>query len=345
LVREGDRIAGVRIEDELTSDRFDIRAGAVLNAAGPWASTLLEEMVPGARSPAPLLSRALNLVTRRGIGTHACGGLVGGRFLFLVPWRDVSILGTSHDAHVGPPETLAVTRDMVTAFLDEGRKAFPGASLSPDDVTLVHRGMLPMTAGEGPHVRLLRESAVVDHAGDGAPGLISMFGVRYTTARHTAARAIDAVFRDRGVSRVPPSGTADTPVAGGAIADKEAFVRDALRHPTRHLSQAALRRLAVTYGTQFDKVAGMIRQQPALGRPLSDRCPITVGEIVYATREESAVRLADALIRRTEAGSAGHPGPDAVASAAGAMARELGWDAERVKREVSAVEEFYRVPD
>lgn len=344
LLREGDRITGVRVQDALTSDRFDIRARTVLNATGPWATALLKEMVPGARSPAALLSRAMNLVTRRVLSTHACGGLAGGRFLFLVPWREVSILGTSHDPHVGPPETLAVTPDMVAAFLDEGRKAFPSANLSPDDVTLVHRGLLPMTAVDGTQVRLLRESTVVDHAGDGTPGLVSMFGVRYTTARHTAARAIDAVFRDRGASRVPPSETAETPVAGGAIADKEAFVRDALRRQTRHLSQAALRRLALTYGTQFEKVAGLIRQQPTLGRPLGDRCPVTIGEIVYATREESAVRLSDALIRRTEAGSAGHPGGDALAAAAGAMARELGWDAERVKREVSAVEEFYRLP-
>ena len=158
----------------------------------------------------------------------------------------------------------------------------------------------------------------------------------FTTNRASRAYCIN--------SRVPPSGTADTPVAGGAIADKEAFVRDALRQHTRHLSQAALRRLALTYGTQFGRVAGTIRQQPALGRPLSDRCPITVGEIAYATREESAVKLADALIRRTEAGSAAHPGNDALASAAGVMARELGWDSERVRDEVAAVDEFYRVP-
>ena len=46
--------------------------------------------------------------------------------------------------------------------------------------------------------------------------------------------------------------------------DKEVFMRDALRRQTRLLSQAALRRLALTYGTQFEKVAGLIRQQPAL---------------------------------------------------------------------------------
>ena len=42
---------------------------------------------------------------------------------------------------------------------------------------------------------LLRESAVVDHTSDGAAGLVSMFGVRYTTARHTAARAVGILDR------------------------------------------------------------------------------------------------------------------------------------------------------
>ncbi len=41
LLRTGARISGVRVEDRLTSERFDIRGTIVLNAAGPWASTLL----------------------------------------------------------------------------------------------------------------------------------------------------------------------------------------------------------------------------------------------------------------------------------------------------------------
>jgi glycerol-3-phosphate dehydrogenase len=54
-------------------------------------------------APPPALSRAMNVVTRKVVNDHACGGLVNGRYLFMVPWRDVSMLGTSHDAHDGPP--------------------------------------------------------------------------------------------------------------------------------------------------------------------------------------------------------------------------------------------------
>jgi glycerol-3-phosphate dehydrogenase len=54
--------------------------------------------------------------------------------------------------------------------------------------------------------------------------------------------------------------------------------------------------------------------------------------------------LSDALIRRTEAGSAGHPGRDAIASAAAAMARELSWNDRRVADEIAETAAFYQLP-
>ncbi len=54
-----------------------------------------------------------------------------------------------------------------------------------------------------------------------------------------------------------------------------------------------------------------------------------------------ALTLADALIRRTEAGSAGHPGADAVEAAATLMAAEHGWDAERRRAEIASIDNFY----
>ncbi|MGH9175647.1 MAG: glycerol-3-phosphate dehydrogenase/oxidase, partial [Vicinamibacterales bacterium] len=324
VLRDGARVAGVRVEDQLTTERFEIRARAVVNAGGPWATSWLQEVAPRATSPAPLLSRAMNLVTRRVVTTHACGGLARGRFLFLIPWRGLSLLGTSHDAHAGTADQLEVTRHDLEAFLNDGREAFPQANLATADVHLVHRGLLPMISGNAAHVKLLRESTVVDHGRDGAPGLISMFGVRYTTARDTAARAIDAVFRDRGVATVPVCRTAETPVSGGAIDHKESFLRAALLAESS-IPQEMLRRLALTYGTNHEAVVDLVRAVPDLGAPLGQQCTISQAEIVHAVRAESAVKLSDALIRRTEAGSAGHPGIDAIESAGVTMKRELGW--------------------
>jgi glycerol-3-phosphate dehydrogenase len=55
-----------------------------------------------------------------------------------------------------------------------------------------------------------------------------------------------------------------------------------------------------------------------------------------------AVRLSDAVLRRTEAGSAGHPGAAALHAAAQVMGDELGWTPGDRTREVEDVERVYR---
>jgi glycerol-3-phosphate dehydrogenase len=286
----------------------------------------------------------MNLVTRALPVTQGCGGRARGRFLFLAPWRGVSLLGTSHDVHDGEPDALAVSAADLARFLDAAREAFPGAHLASGDVRLVHRGLLPMVNGHGHHVQLLRESAVVDHAADGVTGLISMFGVRYTTARDTAARAVDAVFRARGVRHPPKCLTDCTPVVGGGVSDKASFIAAAERRQGGPVTTTMLRRLALTYGTQYDAVLLLADNDPALAAPLGKECAVSGAEILWAVRREFAITLADALIRRTEAGSAGHPGRDAVANAAAIMAKELDWGEERVRSQIAQVEEFYRFP-
>jgi glycerol-3-phosphate dehydrogenase len=344
VLRRGVRVEGVRAEDRLTSTPFDVRGSAIVNATGPWAGSFLDLLGRVTSKPAPRLSRAMNFVTRRVDVAQGCGGRVGGRFLFLVPWRDVSIVGTSHDAYEGPIEQVAVTAQDVEGFFTDVGEAFPNAQLSSRDVRLVHRGLLPMIAGDAQRVKLLRESAAVDHAKDGAAGLISLFGVRYTTARDTAARAIDMVFKHRGVAAPPKSRSDQTPVAGGTIASKEQFVRAVMLRDVPGASKEMLQRLALTYGTHYNDVLNLLHDDPSQAEALGARCGVSGAEIQYAARHESAVLLADALIRRTEAGSAGHPGEDAIARAGTIMARELGWNAARLQREIDHVNDFYRLP-
>jgi glycerol-3-phosphate dehydrogenase len=209
---------------------------------------------------------------------------------------------------------------------------------------LVHRGLLPMVAGHGSHVRLVKESRVVDHSEHGLRGLVSMFGVRYTTARHTAQQAVDAIFRVMGHATPPPCRTAETPLLGGSIVHMDNFLRAVLVREVGGMTAAALRRIACTYGTGYDNVLRIARDVPALARPLGQHCEVIGAEILYAAKHEMALKLADALIRRTEAGAAGHPGTDALERAATIMARVHNWDEARTRSEIEEVENFYRVP-
>jgi glycerol-3-phosphate dehydrogenase len=190
----------------------------------------------------------------------------------------------------------------------------------------------------------VKESRVVDHGDHGLPGLISMFGVRYTTARHTAEQAVDAVFRSMGHATAPPCRTAETPLHGGSIAHMDNFLKAVLLRDVDGISSETLRRIAGTYGTGYDGVLRIARDVPALARPLGQNCDVVGAEILYAAKQEMALKLGDAVIRRTEAGAAGHPGADALERAATIMARVHGWDATRTRHEIDEVDNFYKLP-
>jgi glycerol-3-phosphate dehydrogenase len=179
----------------------------------------------------------MNLVLNRPAVTgHAVGARSGSRYLFLVPWRGRSILGTAYQPPNAAPE-VAVSR-----FAEEARRAFPWAGIQAEEVSLVHRGLVPGRRGSGaPETR----SRVVDHEGeDGVRGLVSMLGVKLTTARAEAEKAVDLVLR-RLRRKAAPCRTGVTPLATarpleGNVADRtRAAVREEM---AMHLSDVVLRR-------------------------------------------------------------------------------------------------------
>jgi glycerol-3-phosphate dehydrogenase len=345
LLQQDGRVVGVEATDRRSEAAFAIRASVVVNTTGPWAASLLAGLPPREQgAPPPALSRAMNLVTRPLVGSHACGGKADGRFLFVVPWRNVSIVGTSHDAHSGTANDLRVSGKDVEHFVEAARRAFPKADLSVGDIRLVHRGLLPMVSGHDSHVRLVKESRVVDHARHGLAGLVSVFSVRFTTARQTAEEAVNAVFSNLGHRAAPLCRTATTPLVGGEIADLRGFLDEAEKRNIEGISPISARRIATTYGSELDRVLTLATEQPVLREPLGRDCDVLGAEVLYAVRHESAITLSDALLRRTAAGSAGHPGGDALERGAAIMGDALGWDLSRRRSEVDAVERIYDVP-
>jgi glycerol-3-phosphate dehydrogenase len=337
LVRSG-AVEGVRVRDRLTGGDFDVRAPLVVNAAGPWAWAVLANAncVP-ASVPPPRFSLAMNLVLNYPALSHAVGGVVGGRFLFMVPWRDRSIVGTSHDPFdQAAGERLGADERLVDALLADGARAFPRAGVSRRAVTLIHRGLLP--AGPAPG-SLSKQSIVHDHAADGLRGLLTVVGVRYTTARATAELTGNHAVRRLG-RPAPPSRTAVTPLAGGAIENVARYERE--QSSATKLPAALVSRLIAAYGTGYTDVTRLIAADPSLQIPLSYTCLITRAEIAHAVRGEMAVHLSDALLRRTAAGAGGHPGSEAVGAAADVMADILAWPPDERQRQIEAFDDFYR---
>jgi len=321
FVKSGERVQGVVARDALAgAGDFEIRARMTVNAAGPSVDRLLEKAGGEKRRPLFHSSLAMNLVTRPLVGSVALGLTRGGPLLVVAPWRHVSLVGTLHLPYEGEPDALEATEADVRRLLDAINRAYPKAELVRSDVRLVHRGLLPAVPN-GRELTLVKSYTIEETL----EGLLSVVGVKYTTARDVAEKTVDRVLARLGRPEVG-SRTAAAPVVGG---DFESFA---------DLKRAAGKtHLAHNYGSLYPEVLAISDPEP-----LSDSSPVTGGEVRYAAREEMAFDLASVVLRRTELGSAGHPGRSALARAAAILGEELSWSEERKCAEVEAVEAFYR---
>ncbi len=268
-LRSKGRVVGVAVRDCLRGGTREVHAGMVLNAAGPGADEVLARA--GLRRTAAPLLRARNLVLRRAPSLpHAVGARSRGRFLFLVPWQGRTLVGTDY-------EPARATPSDPRAFLAEADRAFPWASLADAEVSLVHEGLVP---GRGGSDGIATRPRLHDHEREDAlPGLVSLQGVKYTTARSVAEQAVDLVLRRLGRSPVPCR-TASTPLP---------------------------------------------RARPLQG-PLEERTR-------EAVREEMALTLTDAVLRRLDLGTGGAPADEDLSVVCAVMAAELGWNETRQRRE------------
>jgi glycerol-3-phosphate dehydrogenase len=238
LARCSNRMSEAVLRDAENGASLRVRARLVLSCAGPWMDDVLGR-AGVSRPRVPLLS-AMNLVLRTpAVRTHAVGALSGGRYLFIVPWRGRSIVGTSY----APEGAAAPLERSIDAFRQEAARAYPWAAIEPDDVTLVHAGRVP---GSGGAQGLWSQGLLVDHeAEDGVEGLLSVQGAKYTTARAMAQRAVDRVLQRLGRAS-PPCRTAVTllPEARPLEGPLEERARRAVREEmASRLTDAVLRRL------------------------------------------------------------------------------------------------------
>ena len=264
----------------------------------------------------------------------------GNRLLFVAPWRGRSIIGTMQSASRETAGDVRITEQDIEGFLDEVNQSYPPARLQREDVTFVHGGHLPLThidTGTG-DVQLAKHEQIEDHRQDGIHGLISVTGVKYTTARRVAERVVDSVFAMR--EQTPPrSRSADTPLYGGQIIQFDAFVEAETVKYAQQLSPQDVHRLILNYGSVYPKVLKCLETDPASAVFPPSEDALMRAEVRYAVREEMAQHLSDVIFRRTELGTAGLPDDDVLRACADVMQAELGWHSTRVEREYQLVHE------
>lgn len=346
LLREGDRVVGVRAIDAMAGDCFEVRARLVVNAAGPWIGEVnggvaSAGLVTGLARGAHLVTRSLTAGVAVALPTGKRAEAVidrGGRHVFIIPWRGHSLVGTSYAPH-RDPDSVAVTEQDIRDLLDDLQSALGEGAVARADVRWAYAGLYPLTSTSvDPDVyQGAVDFRLVDHQeSDGVAGLLSALGAKYTTARLLAEKTVDRALSHLQLPHVATS-TRTGRLPAGDIDDLERFRAAAQARYHKLLSTAAVDHLVVNHGAGMGAVVALVAERPELGRPLTDDQPTLAAEAVHAADQEMALSLGDFAYRRSGLATLGDPGTEALETAARLMGERLGWDTGRRRQEIDDV--------
>jgi glycerol-3-phosphate dehydrogenase len=319
---------GVRVRDLLSGEEREVRARMLVDATGVWAG----------RPDSPLGGSGVQIIPSRGshlvVPRERIPIRVGmtlripGRVLFIIPWPNAWVIGTTDEPDAGAPERPAPTGHETSLILEMVNDVLD-VDLTPADAVGAYAGLRPLVGVPGGDtVRVSREHKV--HREES--GLVRVSGGKYTTYRLMARDAVDVAL-DAAAAR-SPSRSADRPLVGTAATDAlDRLVAELAREPG--LDEDLARTLVGRHGAEARDVVRLGRELDLL-RPLADDVPHLEAEVAWAVRRELALSLDDVLSRRLRVSMARRDrGASVAPRVAAIMGADLGWDAARRERQVA----------
>lgn len=339
------RIASVTVKDHLGGGTFELRAHVFVNVTGPSV-----ERVSGLDEPVtkPTLRPAKGVhivIPRDRIPSQGAVGFEGvdRRMLFLMPWDEVAIIGTT-DRFSDELDEPVVTIDEVHYLLSSVNGAFPRAAITTNDIRSVYAGVRPLVASpddDVPSTSVSREHRIWESAS----GLLSAAGGKLTTFRAMGEAIVDRALPRLPEERRAAAGPSRTARVGLRDEDFDGVEFRAELAGRFGLSAARADHLVRAYGAAAEAVLAEAapEHRAAIGASL-----YSYAEIPWLLRTECVVNLCDLLERRMRlaifAVGQGISELDRIAAVAGEAA---GWDAERVRVEaeqyLAAVRRRYQI--
>lgn len=305
LRREGD---SWRIRVEGPTGRREIRARALVNAAGPWVDEVLRRLM-GRNAPAKIrLVRGSHIVTRR-LWEHDRAYVLqqpDGRVVFAIPYEEhFTLIGTTDRDHSGDPGEAVCTEDEAV-YLCNAVSDWLARPVRTSDIVWSFAGVRPLYDDGAAEAKAATRDYVLDvdagnggeDEGGGAP-VLNVFGGKITTYRRLAEAALARL--KRWFPQMGKPWTKNAPLPGGDFpVDGVAGLVGGLMAGHPYLDAAWARRLVRTYGTEAEKVLGTARSAEALGQRFG--ADLTEAEVRWLVEKEWARTEGDVLWRRTRLG-------------------------------------------
>jgi glycerol-3-phosphate dehydrogenase len=294
LRREDGSAYGVRYRDRQTGEVGVRTARLVINATGAWApiTASLGGLQPEAARLRP--GKGIHVFLDRRVTNYAIATkAIDGRQVFLMPWQNVSVLGTTDDDYYGDLDDVLATGDEVRYLFQAIERVFP--SIRDARAIGTWGGVRPTLWGWGMNEdRLSREHDILDHAKDGAAGLYSMVGGKLASYRLFSEEMTDVIAQRLGRGSPCQSHTLALPGGDEAVDPMQLVLEGGMEAVTAT-------RLEYRHGSRSLRILERMQRDPREAAVACACEPVTVAEIRYVIDQELATSVED-VSRRTRLG-------------------------------------------
>jgi glycerol-3-phosphate dehydrogenase len=303
-VEKAERVDGlwlITIMNTQTNIRFQRKARALVNAAGPWVKQFFDDSLVDESPRNIRLVKGSHIVVPRVHNEEQAYILQNkdNRIVFVIPYMDdFSIIGTTDVEYVGDPRKVAISTDEIDYLLDVVNQHFV-KQLKTDDVVWSYSGVRPLCDDESDSPQAITRDYTLEleQEGDQAP-LLSIFGGKLTTYRklsESAMKLIKPYF-----DRLGNSWTADVALPGGDFNYSREQLAENLVAKNNWLPIKTANRYVSQFGTLSWQLFEGYQSEAEFGIHFGSG--LYSREVDYLIDHEFAKTAEDILWRRTKLG-------------------------------------------
>ncbi|MGF1719928.1 glycerol-3-phosphate dehydrogenase [Vibrio kyushuensis] len=302
-----DGIWHVTIHDVTTDQRFERKAKALVNAAGPWVKQFFDDGLEQTSPRNIRLIKGSHIVVPR-IHNEPQAYILqnkDNRIVFAIPYLDkFSIIGTTDMEYKGDPRDVSISEQEVDYLIDIVNQHFVD-QLSREDVVWTYSGVRPLCDDESDSPQAITRDYTLElEAKNSQAPLLSVFGGKLTTYRKLGEAALKKLS-----PYLPNMGkewTATNTLPGGNFSCSREQLANTIHTKYPLLSEALILRYVTQFGTDtWNLLENIVNEadlgiQFALGKEGAHG--VYQRELDYLIEHELAVTAEDILWRRTKLG-------------------------------------------
>ena len=301
------KVTGLKVHNKLTNENYEIKTKVVINATGTLTDTILDIDEPVESHKNVAAAQGTHLVFNKDIFDSKYAIVIpktnDGRILFVLPWHDKVVIGTT-DIAIDKPEIDPVAQLNEIDFILETLNNYTSKTVTRDDIKSVFAGQRPLVRPQNQtnSSKISRKHEILLSSS----GIISIVGGKWTIYRLMGEDTISFVINN-GILTKTKSITKELKLYGQSI-DRT------LPYP-----------LSV-YGSEANKILEIAKETKTQEK-LHPDLPYLCAEIIYQIRHEQAKTVEDVLCRRTRAILLNAKAAiESAPTVAKIMATEMGYD-------------------